>query len=252
MGEKNAKHGFLTGGSQYNLAEPHIPGNKLNTDSFNFRILMMATLVALSSATAGVAFWKITEARKHPVRASLIVLPESRVIADFALTDHHAQPFSLAELRDQWSLIFFGFTHCPDVCPTALYELQQVRNIMKEKIHGNEKMDGEIAMPRILFISVDPERDTPENLQQYLSHFDPAFIGLTGEHEQLLPLTRQMGIAYRIEEHADGALQYGVDHSAGILLINPAGRLHGVFPAPHHADKISADLLDVIEAMGAT
>jgi protein SCO1/2 len=204
---------------------------------FNLRIFVMAVLVAFLSATAGVAFWKITQARQAMPRNSLIVLPEPRVIADFALIDQLGQPFSLEQLRGSWSLIFFGFTHCPDVCPTALYELQQVRKSLQQEL------DESTQMPEILFVSVDPERDTPEALRAYLSHFDPSFIGLTGKHEQLLPLTKQVGIAYRIEEHESGVTQYSVDHSTGILLTNPDGRLHGVFPAPHGAADISADLL---------
>jgi protein SCO1/2 len=99
---------------------------------FNLRIFVMAVLVAFLSATAGVAFWKITQARQAMPRNSLIVLPEPRVIADFALIDQLGQPFSLEQLRGSWSLIFFGFTHCPDVCPTALYELQQVRKSLQQ------------------------------------------------------------------------------------------------------------------------
>ena len=204
----------------------------------------MAVLVALSSATAGVAFWKITQARNHPQQAALIVLPESRVLADFSLVDQQSQAFTLTGLQDHWSLIFFGFTHCPDVCPTALYEMQQVRKTISKEVSDKR------PQPQFVFVSVDPERDSPEKLRQYLSHFDPDFIGLTGEHDQLLPLTRQMGIAYRVQEHEAGDLSYGVDHSAGILLINPEGRLHGVFPAPHQSAKISDDLLDVIDDWG--
>ena len=119
----------------------------------------MAVLVAFLSATAGVAFWKITQAGNTPPLASLIVLPEPRVIADFALIDQSSQPFSLDQLRGNWSLIFFGFTHCPDVCPTALYELQQVRKALQQE--AGESM----PMPEILFVSVDPERDTPDALR---------------------------------------------------------------------------------------
>jgi protein SCO1/2 len=93
---------------------------------------------------------------------------------------------------------------------------------------------------------VDPERDTPAKLEQYLAYFDPGFIGLTAEHAQLLPLTRQLGIAYRIDEHDPGAAQYDVAHSASILLTDPQGRLYGAFPAPHVAEKIAADLLAII------
>ena len=205
----------------------------------------MAVLVAFLSATAGFAFWKITQARKAAPNASLIVLPEPRVIADFDLIDQASQSFSLEDLRGNWSLIFFGFTHCPDVCPTALYELQQVKIALAQEIETGQKI------PQIVFASVDPERDTPEKLQAYLSHFDNSFVGVTGKHEQLLPLTRQVGIAYRIEEHESGAMQYSVDHSTGILLTDPSGRLHGVFPAPHDAADIAADLLAVLRETGA-
>ena len=218
----------------------------MNSDSYTFRIFVMAVLVAMLSATAGVAFWKITQARKAMPPESLIVLPEPRFIADFALIDHHRQAFSMAELRGNWSLIFFGFTHCPDVCPGVLYELQQVKSTVAKNIPEG------MQTPRILFISVDPERDSPEILEAYLTHFDSSFIGVSGKHEQLLPLTRQVGIAYRIEQHENGATQYGVDHSAGILLTDPAGRLHGVFPAPHDAAKISADLLAILREADAS
>lgn len=214
-------------------------GFDLTTSSFNVRLLIMGILIAVLGATAGVSFWKLTQARNQVQNSSLIVLPEPRVIADFRLLDHHSQPFSLADLRGHWSLIFFGFTHCPDVCPGTLYDLQRVNEALEQQLGATK------PRPQILFISVDPERDSPAKLEQYLAYFDPGFIGIKGDHAQLLPLTRQLGIAYRIEEHEPGAAQYGVDHSASILLTDPEGQLYGVFPAPHDAEKISADLLAV-------
>ena len=220
----------------------------------------MAVLIAALSAIGGVSFWKVTQARNqaHSLASasSLLVLPDPAAIADFRLTDHHSQPFSLADLRGKWSLIFFGFTNCPDVCPGTLFELQQVNESLQQQLGTND------TKPQILFISVDPERDTPAKLEQYLSHFDPGFVGITGDHAQLLPLTRQLGIAYQTEargpgahtpgKHAHGAhhpetLHYDVAHSASILLTDPQGRLYGVFPAPHDAEKISAELLAIIE-----
>ena len=228
--------------SKYNRPLSIILAEDMNPDRFTVRIIVMAVLVAFLSATAGVAFWKITRAKQQMPRTSLIVLPEPRVIADFELLDQQSAPFSLASLEGNWSLIFFGFTHCPDVCPTALCELQQVKQKLEQEIGP----DG--LIPRIVFISVDPERDTPDKLQSYLSHFDPSFVGVTGKHEQLLPLTRQVGIAYRVEEHESGATQYSVDHSTGIMLTDPKGRLYGVFPAPHGAEDISSDVLATLKA----
>ena len=201
----------------------------------------MAVLIAAVSAIGGVSFWKMTQARHQSPVSSLLVLPDARVIADFRLADHHSQPFSLADLRGKWSLIFFGFTDCPDVCPGTLFELQKVNANMIQAL------EAESDRPQILFFSVDPERDTPAKLEQYLSYFDPGFIGITGDQVQLLPLTRQLGIAYRIDDHEPGTQQYDVAHSVSILLTDPEGRLYGAFPAPHDAEKISAELLAIIE-----
>jgi len=130
----------------------------------------MAVLIAAVSAIGGVSFWKLNQARNQSPVSSLLVLPDARVIADFALTDQHSQPFSLADLRGKWSLLFFGFTNCPDVCPGALFELQRVNEGRKQAFGG------ETDRLQILFISVDPERDTPAKLEQYLAYFDRAAI----------------------------------------------------------------------------
>lgn len=201
----------------------------------------MAALLAVVSALGGVSFWKLSMARNQASTAALLVLPDPRVITDFMLTDQRSQAFALADLHGKWSLIFFGFTHCPDVCPGTLFELRKVNESLQQQLETN------IKKPQILFVSVDPERDTPAKLEQYLAYFDPGFIGLTAEHAQLLPLTRQLGIAYFVEEHEPGAAQYDVAHSASILLTDPQGRLYGAFPAPHAAEKIVADLLAIIE-----
>ncbi len=218
-----------------------LPGFDLTSNNFNMRLFIMASVLGIVSAIGGFSYWQLSHARNPFPSSSLLVLPDARVIADFRLADQDSQPFTLANLRGKWSLIFFGYTQCPDVCPSTLYELQKVNDILKQSLPN--KAD----RPQILFFSVDPERDTAAKLKQYLAYFDPDFIGVTGDDAQLLPLTRQMGIAYRIEEHEPGATQYDVAHSASILLMNPAGRLYGAFPAPHDAEKISADMLTIIE-----
>ena len=214
---------------------------ELNSKNGNFRLLVLAMLVGLISAAAGISLWKVLQGPPQPSNASLIVLPEPRVIADFALVDDQGDPFSLANLRGHWSLIFFGFTNCPDVCPSTLYDL----DLVHEKL-GQLNRDAEPGH-QILFVSVDPERDTPEKLHRYLNYFNPDFIGVTGPLEQLAPLTRQLGIAYRIEEHEAGSSSYNVDHSVSVMLTDPQGRLQGVFPAPHDAGKMASELAAVIQ-----
>ncbi len=200
----------------------------------------MAVLVASLSAIGGVSFWKMMQARNQSQVSSLLVLPDPRVISDFLLIDHHSQDFSHANLQGKWSLIFFGFTNCPDVCPGTLFELQKVNETLAKQMKSG--MD----RPQILFVSVDPERDSPAKLEQYLTYFDSDFIGVTGDQGQLLPFTHELGIAYMIDEHESGEQKYNVAHSASVLLTNPEGLLYGAFPAPHDAKRISADLLEII------
>jgi protein SCO1/2 len=217
---------------------------ELNSKNSNFRLVILAMFVGLLSAVAGISLWKVMQGPPEPSNAALMVLPEPRVIADFALLDGQGAPFSLDNLRGRWSLIFFGYTHCPDVCPSTLYDLK----LIHEKL---DQLNGDAASGhQVLFVSVDPERDTPEQLNQYVSYFHPDFIGVTGPPEQLAPLTMQLGIAYRIEEHEAGSTQYNVDHSVSVLLMDPQGRLHGVFPAPHDADKMAGELAAAIRLTG--
>jgi len=214
---------------------------ELNSKNSNFRLLILAMFVGIISAVAGISLWKVMQGPPQPSNAALMLLPEPRIIADFALIDDQGEPFSLDNLREHWSLIFFGYTHCPDVCPSTLYDLKLVHEKLTQL-----KSDA-VSRHQVLFVSVDPERDTAEQLNQYVSYFHPDFIGVTGPQEQLAPLTMQLGIAYRIEEHEAGAEQYNVDHSVSILLMDPQGRLHGVFPAPHDADKMARELAAAIE-----
>lgn len=207
----------------------------------NLNLVLLIALVAVLSAAAGISLWNLLQHRQAPDPGALIILPEPRQITDFSLTDQNGQEFTLDQLRGQWTLVFFGFTHCPDVCPSTLYDLQLVHNEIMQRAGDKEPLH------QVLFVSVDPDRDTPQQLKDYLAFFSPDFIGVTGDHSQLGPFSLQLSTAYRVEEHEAGQTQYNVDHSAAILLISPDGRLHGVFPAPHDAQMISADLAAVID-----
>lgn len=214
--------------------------SELNPKNTNFRLIVLAMLVGLVSAVAGISLWNVMQGPPQPSNATMLTLPEPRVIADFALVDDDGEPFSLDNLRGQWSLIFFGFTHCPDVCPSTLNDLKLVH----EKL---VQMNGDASGHQILFVSVDPERDTPDKLQQYVNYFHPDFIGVTGPQEQLAALTMQLGIAYRVQQHEAGSTQYNVDHSVSVLLTGPQAQLRGVFPAPHDAERMASELAAAIE-----
>jgi protein SCO1/2 len=138
---------------------------------------------------------------------------------------------SNADLIGHWSLIDFGYTYCPDICPTTLATLKEV----KARLVATGA-----ATPQVIFVSVDPARDTPARLADYMRFFDPAFLGATGDDAALAPLTKHLGVQY---ERHDGHNEphYVVDHSAVIYLIDPQGRLKATFSWPHDAGQIVDD-----------
>lgn len=204
----------------------------------NGRLLLLFISLALLALAAGVTAWQIISASRTPDTASVIVLPEPRELAQFDLLDQNGQPFTLDGFKGHWSLVFFGFTSCPDVCPNTLYQLQQARQ-------QSLNQPANAAFPQVYMVTVDPERDTPQKLASYLAYFDPAFTGLTGAAEQLQVLASRLGIAFFVEPHSPGTLEYNVDHSAALLLLDPQGRLYAVLPAPHEAATLANDIRTV-------
>lgn len=168
--------------------------------------------------------------------ASARILPRARVITDFALTDMFGAPFNRDRLLGRWHVIFFGFTNCPDVCPLTLATLAQA---LEQKPALRDSLG-------TIFISVDPQRDAQDALKEYVSYFDPTFLGVTGEHLQLTALTRQLGTLYVVDPESAGGNQYTVDHGASLIIMNPAGAMVGDIPPPHEADALARDLERVI------
>ncbi len=133
---------------------------------------------------------------------------------DFALTDHNGQARTLADFRGRVVVMFFGFTQCPDVCPTAMAEMAQVKKALGP--------DGERL--QVLFVSVDPERDTPEILKAYMSNFDPSFLALTTTPDRLSALAKDFKVYYKkVDGKTPGS--YTMDHSAGSFVYDPQGRI---------------------------
>ncbi len=150
------------------------------------------------------------------------VLPRPKGLPEFQLTDLAGRPFGPAELQGHWTFVFFGYTRCPDVCPTTLYTLRQVH---KQLLQTPQYL----ADTRFLFVTLDPERDTPEILRGYVQHFDPDFLGARGDKATLDRLTSELGVPYVIERQAGNSDDYVVDHSTTILLIDPQGRYYARF-----------------------
>lgn len=214
------------------------------------RLVIIVLSVAMMAAAVGIALAYIVSAQRAPALSALLLLPEPRSIAAFELVDGAGRPFSPERVQGRWSLVFFGFTHCPDVCPSALYDLDLATRRLAEANAKAKAGDGTGPAPQVVFVSVDPERDTPERIAQYVAHFNPGFIGVTGAHEQLAALTAQLGIAYRVEEHAAGSERYDVVHSTSVVLIDPRGRLRGAFPPPLDAPAMARDLALLMDREG--
>jgi len=146
----------------------------------------------------------------------------------------------------KWTLLYFGYTYCPDVCPTEMSVLSQVARTLREN---------EVAFPwQIVFVSVDPDRDTPEHLDTYVRYFDEAVQGVTGAPEQVRALATSVRADYRIDEASRGEVGglkfYLIDHDTAFRLIAPDGRMVGVFPSPHRASVMTPVLESFIEEVG--
>ena len=183
--------------------------------------------------------------RPEPPQLGLgTLLPSAKPVTEFQLTDHRGQPFTLENLKDNWTFAFFGYTHCPDVCPTSMSILAQVQRKL-------EQQDGLDRLPQVVFVSVDPERDSTELLSQFVPYFHPDFIGASGDTHNTLKLSRQLGILYGKAEDS-AADNYLVDHSAAIILLDPDAALRAVFGIPHDADLIASDFLAIKDYYEAT
>lgn len=169
------------------------------------------------------------------------VLAEPIPLPAFELVDHTGRRFDRASLEGRWSLLFFGYSHCPDVCPFVLGQLARVRQAWPEEAPA--------AMPRVVFVSVDPARDPPERLADWVPFFDAGFAGVTGPADQIERLTRPLGVFHAIREQEGGATgDYLVDHAAKLWLIDPQGRFRAVLDDPHEPEPFIA-LLGRIRAL---
>jgi len=156
-----------------------------------------------------------------------LLWPNPKQLRAFATVDQDSNVFGLDRLQGKWSFLFFGYTHCPDVCPLTLAVLNEFLNQVK----------GEYQDIQVLFITVDPQRDNSQRLKEYVNYFNPGFIGLGGNINQIESLTSQLGVVFLYgEKSGDG--NYIVDHSASIFLTDPKGRVVAVFTSPHQVDSI--------------
>ncbi|MGJ8691734.1 MAG: SCO family protein [Thalassotalea sp.] len=216
---------------------------------------LLYLIIALASLAVGAMVY---------VKSNNLALPEyalyyqqQRDIKAFEMTDHQGQVFNNASLQGKWSWVFFGYTSCPDVCPTTLQELNFAYGDLQAITPNNQ----------VLLVSVDPARDSQDKLSQYINYFHPDFIALRAGHEVLFPFARNLGLMYAITDGDDAASHllasgapeqaansYLVDHSASIVLINPKGKIAAIFKPQHQlgelpiveGDKLVSDFAKVV------
>ena len=196
------------------------------------RIVLLLVIV-IAAVAGGIAGALLFEPAEPPPLVTGTQLSEPRPLPEFELVQGDGSSFTRNDFEGQWQLVFFGFTHCPDVCPNTLFLLDRVVDEVKAR--------GAVA-PRVVFVSVDPERDSPADVKQYVEYFDQNFVGVTANDvaiENLQQLTRALSVAYEFHREGDS---YEVIHSSAVLLVDPQARLHAIFTPPLKAAEISTDL----------
>lgn len=198
---------------------------------FALALLLVSTLVLSSCGTDG------DDAGPTPTPLPGTVLDPPKPLGDFILTGHTGAPFQFSSLRGNVVVLYFGYTSCPDVCPTTLADYTRVKAILGE----------DTQQVRFLFISVDPLRDTPERLAMYISAFDADFLAATGDDAALRTIARDYGVFYQRVNY-ENDVNYPVDHTASTFIVGPAGDLRAVTPYGTEPEVIAQYIRDILRA----
>ena len=196
-------------------------------------------LLALLSATlaAGMLTMLFRSPDTVPQRAT--VLPNPIPLQAFTLVDQNGESFTRDSFAGRWSLVFFGFTNCPDICPITLQQLAFARRRMAEET-------ADARLPGIVFVSVDPQRDDAKAVGAYAAAFGGGVIGVTGDLAEIDKLTSTLGIYHSRPATDDGA--YAVEHSAAVVVIDEQSNYYAVFSAPHDAEAVARDMTLIMDA----
>lgn len=205
------------------------------------RTVAIVLLVALFAGLGLLASRKyFTEpATPQPALRAVKLFPQPRELPPYALQQSDGTQLVPGELHGHWTLVFIGFTFCPDVCPTTLARLAQAQKQWEAL--------PESTRPRVLFVSVDPERDTPAALATYTRFFDPRIVGLTGSPALIQGVARNFKVRYaKVARDAGDPKLYAVDHSAGLYLLGPDSRFIKKYGYGTPAQAIADELRDLI------
>jgi protein SCO1/2 len=201
--------------------------------------LVLLGVLAAGGLIAALVWPNILWTRPPVGLASGTLLAPPRTLADFSLIDNQGRSFGAANLHGHWSLMFFGYTNCPDYCPTTLTTLAALTKQLRTA--------SSVAPPQVIFVSVDAKRDTPAQLNTFVPAFDPEFIGLTASSQPAIEaLARKWGVAVAIQSAPNG--DYIVDHSTAIFVIDPAGHLAAILTGPFTVEALQSDYRRIVTA----
>ena len=179
------------------------------------------------------ASYYLSKPSPPPAELAGVLRPGFKLLQPFELTDHNNKVFNEKNFLDKWSFVFFGYTSCPDICPATLYVLKSVHGLLVDET-------GEVPDDmQVVFISVDPARDSHEKLADYITYFNKDFIGTTADKIKIDKVTQQFGAGY-ITDAETSPGNYNVSHTSAIFLVDPFGRLVATFSQPHQAPTITA------------
>lgn len=191
-------------------------------------------------ALIGAIGWLLAGADKRALpdelRAVMVTAPAK--LGAIRLTDHHGKPVTDAWFTGQWSFVFLGFTNCPDVCPATMAQLGVIKKSLAQQNPGTPQ-------PRYVFVSVDPQRDTPTRLAAYVAGFDPSFVGVTGEAAQIKALEQTLSAFHRQDAPSTSG-DYRVMHSGEVYLLDPTGRVYAKFMPPMEPALVARQLISMM------
>jgi len=203
------------------------------------RSKLLAFLLFCAAAAGGLLAVRFSSPRPPATLANGTLLAPARPLADFSLIDNQGRPFGPANLRGHWSLMFFGYTQCPDFCPATLTTLAVVERQLRAAKAA--------PPPQVIFVSVDAKRDTPAQLNRYVPNFDPEFIGLTAaDQASIEAIAKRWGVVAAVQSAANG--DYSVDHSDAIFVIDPDGNLAAILTGPFTVDALQSDFRRIVTA----
>lgn len=205
-------------------------------------LVPVALFMVVLGVTASLVLRQADQATAQQESVPLVsatLISEPRPLAPFNLTDHTGSQFSQESIKGSWHLLSFGYTHCPDICPTTLALLAQLNDRLRQ-----EALPADIQTD---FVTIDPERDTQAVLARYVPYFDSTFLGVTGDRQALDQLTGQLGVLYARVDTENSSMGYLMDHSTTIILTNPAGEFQALFSAPHDVEAMAQDLITLVK-----